>query len=96
MKTSGLSNFVPKFPTQKNNTNEAKNAGFDNILGDFVKGVNSDQLDSKNIISDFIEGKDVELHEVMVSGQKARTSLELLMQIRNQTVDMYKELTRMS
>ena len=96
MKTAGLGNFLPKFPTQNSNSKEIKNSEFDDILGNFVKGVNTDQLDSKQIVSDFVEGKDVELHEVMIAGQKARTSLELLMQIRNQTVDMYKELTRMS
>jgi len=96
MKTSGLSNFIPKFPNQKENQKQVKNSEFNNILGDFVKGVNNDQLDSKKMISDFVEGKDVELHEVMVAGQKAKTSLQLLMQIRNKTVDMYKELTRMS
>jgi flagellar hook-basal body complex protein FliE len=96
MKTTGLSNFIPKFPIQKENHKEVKNSQFNNILGDFVKGVNTNQMDSKQMISDFVEGKDVELHEVMVAGQKAKTSLELLMQIRNKTVDMYKELTRMS
>jgi flagellar hook-basal body complex protein FliE len=30
----------------------------------------------------------------MVAGEKAKTSLELLMEIRNKTIDMYKELTR--
>ena len=95
MKTAGLGNFLPKLPTQNTNSKEIKSAGFENVLGDFVKGVNTEQLDSKQIVTDFIEGKDVELHEVMIAGQKARTSLELLMQIRNQTVDMYKELTRM-
>lgn len=95
MKTAGLGNLLPKLPNLNTNSKEIKSAGFENVLGDFVKGVNIDQLDSKQIVSDFIEGKDVELHEVMIAGQKARTSLELLMQIRNQTVDMYKELTRM-
>ena len=96
MKTSGLGNFAPKFPTQKENNKQIKNPGFDNLMGDFVKGVNTNQLDSKKMISDFVEGKDVELHEVMIAGQKAKTSLQLLMEIRNKTVDMYKELTRMS
>lgn len=96
MKISGLGSFAPKFPTQKEVTKNNNDSDFNNILGDFVKGVNTNQLDSKQMISDFVEGKDVELHEVMVAGQKAKTSLQLLMQIRNKTVDMYKELTRMS
>ena len=96
MKTVGLGNFTPKFPVQKEVAKSSKDSEFGNILGDFVKGVNTSQIDSKQMISDFVEGKDVELHEVMVAGQKAKTSLQLLMQIRNKTVDMYKELTRMS
>ena len=40
-------------------------------------------------------GEDVELHEVMIAGEKAKTSFQLLMEIRNKTVDMYKELTKM-
>lgn len=95
MKTSGLGNFIPKFPQQKENSKEVKDSGFNNMLGDFVKGVNTSQLDSKQMISDFVEGKDVELHDVMIAGEKAKTSLQLLMEIRNKTVDMYKELTRM-
>lgn len=95
MKTTGLGNLIPKFPHTKEN-NKVSNSGFDNVLGDFIKGVNKDQMDSRKIVNDFVEGKDVELHEVMITGQKAKTSLELLMQIRNKTVDMYKELTRMS
>jgi len=95
MKTTGLSNFIPKFPNQNEQTKKIGNSNFNDVLGNFVKDVNMDQMDSKQMISDFIEGKDVELHEVMIAGQKAKTSLELLMQIRNKTIDMYKELTRM-
>jgi flagellar hook-basal body complex protein FliE len=96
MKTIGIGNFIPKFPDHKSNKQHISNNDFNNILGDFVKGVNKAQNDSKNITNDFIEGKDVEIHEVMIAGEKAKTSLQLLMQIRNKTVDMYKELTRMS
>ncbi len=96
MKTSGLSNLIPKFPNQTDGKKKLGNSDFNNVLNNFVKDVNTAQLDSKKMVSDFVEGKDVELHEVMIAGQKAKTSLELLMQIRNKTVDMYRELTRMS
>ena len=96
MKTQGLGNFVPKFPNQEESKKHIQDSEFKGIFTDFVKDVNTDQLKSKQIVNDFVEGKDVELHEVMVAGQKAKTSLQLLMEIRNKTVDMYKELTRMS
>ena len=70
-------------------------SGFENIFSDLITNVNKAQLDSSKITQDFVAGKDVELHEVMIAGEKAKTSLDLLMEIRNKTIDMYKELTRM-
>ena len=58
--------------------------------------VNKAQMDSKDSAQSFINGEGIEIHEVMIAGEKAKTSLELLMEIRNKTVDMYRELTRMS
>jgi len=69
---------------------------FENVFSDFIGEVNKTQLDSSKLTSDFLNGKNVELHEVMIAGEKAKTSFELLMEIRNKAVDMYKELSRMS
>lgn len=75
--------------------NKKQSDGFGEMLTEFVKDVNKDQLSSKDMTANFVKGEDVEIHDVMIAGQKAKTSLDLLMQIRNKTVDMYKELTRM-
>jgi flagellar hook-basal body complex protein FliE len=40
-------------------------------------------------------GGDVSLHEIMIALEKADTSLRLLVQVRNKTVDAYKEIMRM-
>lgn len=61
-----------------------------------IKDVNQSQMDAKKITEDFVVGKDVQIHDVMIAGEKAKTSLQLLMEIRNKTMDMYKELTKMS
>lgn len=93
MKISGINSFpqIGKI-NEVNKNNEGK---FGNVLGEFVKQVNQDQNSSKQITNDFIEGKDVEIHEVMIAGEKASTSLDLLIEIRNKAIDMYKELSRM-
>ncbi len=76
--------------------NENKDGKFGEMLTDFVKDVNKDQMSSKSLTKDFVSGEsNVELHEVMIAGQKAKTSLEMLMQVRNKALDMYKEITRM-
>jgi flagellar hook-basal body complex protein FliE len=68
--------------------------GFGDVFSDFVKQVNQDQHTSNNMVNDFTAGNGVELHEVMIASEKAKTSLELLMQIRNKAIDMYKELSK--
>ena len=93
MKISGINSFpqIGKI-SEVNKNNDAK---FGNVLSDFVKQVNAEQQNAKQITNDFIEGKDVEIHEVMIAGEKAATSLDLLIEIRNKAIDMYKELSRM-
>lgn len=72
-------------------------AEFGSVFAEFIGSVNQDQLKSSEITRNFIKGEnDVEIHEVMIAGEKAKTSLDLLMEIRNKTIDMYRELTRIS
>jgi flagellar hook-basal body complex protein FliE len=87
---SVLPDILPKLEVP-----QAKDTEFENVFTSFIKDVSSDQNESKKLTEDFALGKDVELHEVMIAGEKASTSLQLLMEIRNKAVDMYKELTRM-
>lgn len=68
--------------------------GFENMLTEFITSANQDQISAQKMTQDFADGKDIEMHEVMIAGEKAKTSIQLLMEIRNKTIDMYKELTR--
>jgi len=94
MKINNLINSLPKFPSEVN-PKRIQGTSFGDTISDFVKEVNKEQKSSNQLIQDFVDGKDVELHEVMIAGEKAKTSLQLLMEIRNKAIDMYKELTRM-
>jgi len=76
-------------------TESPDNKVFNNVLTEFVHDVNKSQLHAGKLAQDFADGKEVELHDVMIAGEKAKTDLQLLMEIRNKSVDMYKELTRM-
>ena len=93
MKISGINNFLPPITgVSEAKTNKQQ---FGNLLTDFIQQVNLSQNSSNQLTKDFIAGEDVELHEVMIAGEKAKTNLDLLMEIRNKALDMYKELTRM-
>lgn len=76
-------------------TEKPNKTNFGQFFSDVIKDVNQQQIESQKITEDFVAGKNVEIHDVMIAGEKAKTSLQLLMEIRNKTVDMYKELTKM-
>jgi flagellar hook-basal body complex protein FliE len=89
----GLGELIPK-TIEPSKRKSLDGGNFGATLTDFIKDVNQSQVDSKNVMQDFVSGNGVELHEVMVAGEKAKTNIDLLMEIRNKAVDMFKELTR--
>ncbi|MGK9367402.1 flagellar hook-basal body complex protein FliE [Melioribacter sp. Ez-97] len=90
MKIDGLSGFIANAINQE----QKKQVETGNVFAELLKSVNQAQNESAKAIEDFVAGNGVELHEVMIAGEKAKTSLDLLMEIRNKTIDMYKELTK--
>ena len=76
--------------------NQVKKSDTENAFGKLIENVRVAQNESAKLTDKFISGEDVELHEVMIAGEKAKTSFELLMEIRNKTLNMYQELTRIS
>lgn len=93
MKIEGIQSFLPKLP-EINEVPRTNKEEFGNLVTDLIEKVNQDQITAAKMTSDFADGKEIELHDVMIAGEKAKTSLELLMEIRNKTLDMYRELTR--
>lgn len=69
--------------------------GFDEILKESLKKVNSDLLKSENLSRDFALGKDVELHQVVLASEQASLALQLTIQIRTKIIEAYQEIMRM-
>lgn len=95
MKINSVQSLLPDLiKTSEIKKESVPSMSFGNVLTDFIGSVNTDQVNSLQITNDFVTGENVEVHDVMIATEKAKTSLDLLMEIRNKTVDMYKELTR--
>ncbi len=88
-----LKNIQPEQKTGK--TEKSQSSKFDNVLQNFVDKVDESSKTSKQLTQDFIMGGDVEIHEVMIAAEKAKTDLMLLTEIRNKALETYKELSRM-
>jgi len=68
---------------------------FDNTLKEFVSDVSKLQNQAQDATNKMIAGDPIDVHEVMVAAEKAKTSFELLMELRNKTIEGYRELIRM-
>ncbi len=68
---------------------------FGDFLKESIKEVNQLQNEADNSMTDFATGQTKDIHEVMMSVQKADLSFRLMQQIRNKLVEAYREIMRM-
>lgn len=67
---------------------------FQNLLTDLIDNASASEKEAEDLTKKYVMGENVEMHDVMIAGEKAKTAFQLLMEIRNKTIDMYKELTK--
>lgn len=68
---------------------------FSEMLRKSVEVVNQDQIAANTAIHDMVAGRNKNIHETMLSIEKADTSLKLMMQVRNKVLDAYREIMKM-
>ena len=62
-----------------------------NALGE----VSQVETDAQDIISAFVRGEPVEIHQVMAAAEEAAISLEFLVEIRNKLTEAYRTVINM-
>jgi flagellar hook-basal body complex protein FliE len=67
---------------------------FGETLNKAITDVNSLQKEAGDAVQRSVSGEPVDIHDVMIAVEKAKTSFDLLMEIRNKTIDMYREIMR--
>jgi flagellar hook-basal body complex protein FliE len=89
--------FLPEIQQKTGSENQInpQNSSFSDTLNGFVKDVDSLQKESASMTERFIKGEPVDIHDVMISAEKAKTSFQLLMEVRNKFLDLYREVLRM-
>jgi len=68
---------------------------FQNLLGNFVGEVNDKQAAAGDAIAGLMSGKNVSLHQAMISMEEASVSFQMMVEVRNKLLDSYQELMRM-
>lgn len=74
---------------------KAKDTTFVDTLKSFVNDVDAQKKEADVMTEALIKGEPVDLHDVMISAEKAKTTFTLLMEVRNKFLDVYRETLRM-
>ncbi|MEC5422697.1 flagellar hook-basal body complex protein FliE [Virgibacillus sp. C22-A2] len=77
-----------------NSPGEAQ-ANFSNMLKGAIENVNNAQLASDQKTDALAQGKIDDLHDVMITAQKASITLETTVQVQRKAIDAYNEIMRM-
>ena len=72
-----------------------KDKSFGEVLKEAVNNTNDLQIKADQTINDYVAGNHDNLHEVMITAEEAKLSLQLLLQVRNKIVEAYQEIARM-
>lgn len=78
-----------------NNNKTSSNGSFQDVLKTSLDKLNEKQVQADEITNDFVAGNDVEVHEMLLSMEEAKMSMQLAIQVRNKVVEAVQELTRM-
>ena len=68
---------------------------FQNLLGNFVNEVSQKQAAAGDAVNGLLSGKNVSLHQAMISMEEASVSFQMMVEVRNKLLDSYQELMRM-
>jgi flagellar hook-basal body complex protein FliE len=73
----------------------AEGTTFSDVLRNSVSQVNEYQADADVAIKELVAGRTKNIHETMLTIERADASLKMMMQVRNKILEAYKEIMRM-
>jgi flagellar hook-basal body complex protein FliE len=88
----GIGKAFPEIGTA-NSTGPAEGAG--KFFSELVSKVNDLQTQSDKAIQGLASGESKNLHEVMISMEKASISFQFMSSVRNKALEAYQEVMRM-
>jgi flagellar hook-basal body complex protein FliE len=68
---------------------------FGDMFSSFLKDVNSMQMKADQSIQKMVTGEIKDVHQVMLAVGEAKVAFNLLLEIRNKTMEAYQEVMRM-
>jgi flagellar hook-basal body complex protein FliE len=85
----------PKGLDGKKKSTTAAGQSFADTIEESLTKVNEMQMEKSHMIQDFASGKSQNVHELMISLQKAGLAMDMTSAVRNKVMQAYQELMRM-
>jgi flagellar hook-basal body complex protein FliE len=74
---------------------EIDGKSFSDMVQDAIESVDQAQKTADQNVENVLMGRTDNIHDVMISMEKAQLSFQLMMEVRNKAVETYQELSRM-
>ena len=91
----GLDLTSPGAASSSGSASSSGAASFSNVLGGLIQEVSDKQAAAGDAVTGLLGGKNVSLHQTMISIEEASVSFQLMVEVRNRLLDSYQELMRM-
>ena len=95
---NSVSAMVRPFETNKSTSThtpyEAQKS-FTSVLKQSIENLNQTQLQSDIMTEKLARGENVDLHQVMITSQKASITMQATLEVRNKVIEAYQEMMRM-
>jgi flagellar hook-basal body complex protein FliE len=73
---------------------EVDSSNFTNLLTNKMQQVNESLNASNTLFEMFLKGEPVAVHDVVIAMGKAKSELQLVVEVRNKVLEAYQEITR--
>ena len=73
---------------------ESEKGSFSNILKDSIQSINKAQVNANTQVEKLANGEVKDINQVMIAVQEANLTFKMMMQVRNQILSAYEEISR--
>ncbi|PWW27373.1 flagellar hook-basal body complex protein FliE [Cytobacillus oceanisediminis] len=83
-----------KAKTHTHTSYEAQQS-FSSVLKQSIEKINEAQIQSDVMTEKLARGENIDLHQVMITSQKASITMQAALEVRNKVIEAYQEAMRM-
>jgi flagellar hook-basal body complex protein FliE len=90
----GQMSLDPMLPVMPEMVTSTQTDNFSSLLMNKISSVDSHIRGADGLVESYIKGENIAVHDVLIAMGKAKTELQLVVEIRNKLLESYQEITK--